>query len=240
MPGNSQPSFKIQFKHASARCVGAVNSLSRLAEVATDTSRKADPARTAAARELFAAFECLMECYRDPKNWRDGQPQEVIPAELARVLGGLCGYLAVGKIPDPIKDVAGPGEKKPGPTERHDIEIALAYIAAAKAGEVRDGSPVKTIIEEYQVKRRTVEIWSHKFSKFEVEPTKLFDLMKQAGRRYRAAGRSETAVATRDKKRHGGEKIVIAAPQNQIVYEEEKVELSRMERVEDIKRAIGD
>src|SRR5687767_5877065 len=45
----------------------------------------------------------------------ENERPEPPPAELASVLSGLAGHLAVGQIPDPIKDAATEGRRPPGP-----------------------------------------------------------------------------------------------------------------------------
>jgi hypothetical protein len=114
------------------------------------------------------------------------------------MIGGLCGYLAVGKVPDPITDVKGAGQKKLGPTERHHIKVAATYISAARSGQISDGMPVKTVMRAFGVGRRTAEVWAKHSTTLQVEtPEILTGLLKRAGRRYQQSGRSQAAITKR-------------------------------------------
>jgi hypothetical protein len=140
----------------------------------------------------------LFDLYNAEDNWDEGRPREVIPAYLMRMVGYLCGYLAVGEIPVLIKDVDGPGDKKRGPKERHDIRVAVSYVAAAKAGHISDKKSTKTITTAFGVNRRTVQDWCKTFPALEYKSVeKLLRLVDLAGSRYREAGRSASAIKSR-------------------------------------------
>src|SRR5262245_46197874 len=47
------------------------------------------------------------------------------PTDLLAVLSRLAGYLAVGKVPEPIADVATQGNTSLGPSEKRDIRMAV-------------------------------------------------------------------------------------------------------------------
>ncbi|MDO8879147.1 MAG: hypothetical protein Q8M24_14735 [Pseudolabrys sp.] len=160
--------------------------------------------RTSAAREHFASLEALIALYSARDNWigSSGLPIAAIGPDVMTMLGNLCGYLAVGQIPEPITDVAGPGQKEPGPPERQDIRLAVTYVAAAKRGAINDRAPVKTVTERYGVNRRTVQDWSKAFDALNIEHAEtITSLMDRAGRRYRQAGRSQSAIKIRSAKR---------------------------------------
>jgi hypothetical protein len=99
--------LKADFQLSVARVKDAASSL--LEAVGGPRRQKAK-----AAREFFAAWESMIGLYKAPRNWRHRSPQEAIPPDLIGMIGGLCGYLAVGKVPDPITDVkGGAGQKNP-------------------------------------------------------------------------------------------------------------------------------
>jgi hypothetical protein len=162
------------------------------------------------------------------------------------MIGGLCGYLAVGKVPAPITDVHGAGQKKPGPTERRDIRIAATYVNAAKAGKITDATPIKTITKAFGVGQRTAEGWARDSTDLPVEtPGILPSLVERAGRRYQQAGRSHSAITERAKpmaKKRKTPQIIgksiglsFKAYLATIKYDE----MSRNERIADIKDAMG-
>lgn len=157
------------------------------------------------ARAFFGALERLLKLYAAPENWRGDTPLNHLPPDIILNLSRLCGYLAVGKIPEPMADCQGAGQSKPGPTERRDIEIAVAYIRAAKAGIFQDRAPTQSVAAAYDVKRRTVQDWSASMPEIDAasvasgHPELLPSLMRQAARRYRHAGRSFSAIGRRAK-----------------------------------------
>jgi hypothetical protein len=143
-----------------------------------------------------------------------GTPRWIMPAQVLKTLEGLSGYLAVGKIPDPIKHAAVEGNAPPGPSERRDIGLAIAYCRAARGGiehcgeviKVADKTPVKTVMIAFGVSRTTVQGWNarERPAFLGVNPVTgevLISLMQNAGTRYRAAGRSKTATERRESKR---------------------------------------
>jgi hypothetical protein len=142
------------------------------------------------------------------------------PAELATVLAGQAGYLASGRIPDPIRQAAVKGRTGPGPTEDRDIRLAVAYRRACQPdgiihnGEtikIDDPRPVERIHLWFGVSKRAVYDWLEKFEPAflgvnRVNADVLTSLTKKAGQRYRQAGRSQKAIAGRGKKRRSAVK----------------------------------
>jgi hypothetical protein len=61
-----------------------------------------------------------------------GTPPKPPPAELAQILSGLAGYLAIGQLPGPIYDARKEGRRSPGPDELRDIGWAVAYRQASR------------------------------------------------------------------------------------------------------------
>jgi hypothetical protein len=137
------------------------------------------------------------------------------PAEALSVLSGLAGYLAVGQIPDPIRDVVGGGRRRPGPTERRDIGLAVAYRLAARPGglvhngetiHIRDRTPTKTLAGWFGVKSNTVQGWVRLYAPAQprvrtMTAELLCSLTIKAGRRYSRDGRSRSAIVKRNAKR---------------------------------------
>ena len=148
------------------------------------------------AREFFGAWARLMKFYHPLPSGTDDPVG--LPPDLAAMLHGLFGYLGVGHIPDPILDAAkGAGRRSIGPVERRDIETAVAYVRAAKRGEIDDKSPVQTICVQYEVGRSTVQGWLRSFDERSIQTQLLPRRMKESAHRYRIAGRSHSAIQTR-------------------------------------------
>lgn len=135
------------------------------------------------------------------------------PADLANIMADLAGYLAVGQIPDPIRDAASEGRRNPGPDEARDIGFAVAYHRAARPGLMHNGvllklddrHPTKTIAAKYNVAPSTVRKWNRSYEPAflgtnSVTVEILENLMSKAAARYRAAGRSHSAIAARGAK----------------------------------------
>jgi hypothetical protein len=154
-------------------------------------------------REWWASVESLLD-FAVKNHHRE------IPLELLNAFRGFSGYLAVGKIPGPIEDARSEGASPPGPSERRDIGLAVAYLMAATGGldhlgarlVIDDRSPVKTVGEMFGVARSTVQGWRNKYpqSGLGVTPIDapiLKSLMRKAGKRYCSAGRSQAAIRKR-------------------------------------------
>ncbi len=155
------------------------------------------------ARTYFRSLEQLFSLYSSPqKNWFGDVPLKHLPADITLIVSKLFGTLAVGNIPDPIADCAKKGRTKPGPSERRDVEIAVAYVKAAKSGMLNDRAPIANVAASYDVHRRTVQGWQASHPDIDPvavahgHPEFLERLMKGAGKRYRHAGRSRSAIAS--------------------------------------------
>jgi hypothetical protein len=159
-------------------------------------------------REWWASIEALLNFYVEEVCLN--MPPRVLPFGLVNAFKGLSGYLAVGNIPAPIADVVARGAHAPGPSEKRDIGVAVAYLMAAQGGiehfgeriVIDDRAPVKTICEAFSVSRATAQGWRKKFKPdgLGMNPINaeiLKSLMRQAGERYRLAGRSPLAIRNR-------------------------------------------
>jgi hypothetical protein len=139
-----------------------------------------------------------------------GETVPPIP-EALNAIAGIASYLAVGKIPDPVKAAAAKGRTKRGPWEARDIGVAVAYTLACKgmlqhnghAVSITDQTPNKTVREAFGVSDRTVRDWQNdcqpdSLGVNDITPDILTNLMKKAGERYSSAGRSTQAISKRD------------------------------------------
>ena len=84
-----------------------------------------------AVREWWGTVSEVLEDIQNVTDWDD------LPYELFDMLAGQAAYLAVGQIPDPIKNVGGKGRTAPGPGEISDIRWAVTYVSAVREGLVR-------------------------------------------------------------------------------------------------------
>jgi len=132
---------------------------------------------------------------------RQGTPPDPMPMELLFVLAETAAYLATGKIPSPIADVASKGRTGPGPAETRDIRWAVTYRAAVDRGWIDDPSPSKTLQIAYGLRStRTVQYWCDNYQPFGEErhhntPTIIVDRMEDAAKRYSiASGRTQSAI----------------------------------------------
>ena len=162
--------------------------------------------------KLQAWWEAAAKVWQEyPRMIARGITLEQPPTDLAGVMALMCGYLAVGKLPDPIAEAIGEGRTQIGPTEQRDIGLAVAYHQATKPSGlthnnkqifVVDKTPSKTISAKYAVKPGTVRGWTRKYKPTflgvnDVDAALLNYLMEEAGKRYAAAGRSHTAIRKR-------------------------------------------
>ena len=145
-------------------------------------------------------------------NALSGPVVEQFPPEMALDLAFTLEALLEGIVPPSVHSLLSRrGAPGVGPVERHDIETALLYIAAAERGMIYDKTPKKTIREMYSVTGRTVRLWSerHKVDldhwnphwsndqRGELIHSKVF----KSAERYRKLGRSTNAILKRDSKR---------------------------------------
>jgi hypothetical protein len=78
-------------------------------------------------RAFFQAVSEVCNIYSHPANWRGSDPIIPMPRDLAQSLGGLLGYVAVGKMPEAISDVIVRRGRTPfGPTEERNVRIGCA------------------------------------------------------------------------------------------------------------------
>lgn len=119
------------------------------------SSRKSD--RLAASRAWWRQVEITLQKFVD----LDGGHEHVrpFPRDLLETLSGLAGEFATGRIPEPVKDAVLRGNKLHGPQTRRDIAWAIAYIDAAKRGEIQDHHHNKTVGQQYGVSTTTVSKW---------------------------------------------------------------------------------
>ncbi|MCC6948845.1 MAG: hypothetical protein IT539_13840 [Bradyrhizobiaceae bacterium] len=145
-------------------------------------------ALTNASRKFYGA---LSRCFRVDRDDLNGEPMRPLPSDLAGNLSKLFDYLACGSIPDAVLWVA---DKRPkdGPTKRRDIQVAVAYLDAAKQKKIHDRTPVLTVQKVYGVKNRsTVQYWMKKYpipSSGDIygdEPDRLYELLHNAGKRFK-------------------------------------------------------
>jgi hypothetical protein len=163
-------------------------------------------------RAWWGAIEALLE-FHEREIARVDLARRNLPIQVLATLRYFAGYLAVGQIPGLIADVATEGRRRVGPSERRDIGFAVAYHRAATGGVehederivIADKSPVKTIMEAFGASRTTVQGWIGKIQPtfLGVNPINdevLTALMKEAGERYKNAGRSHGAIISRGRK----------------------------------------
>ncbi len=116
-------------------------------------------------------FECahlVLRAYCRPSNWASFEaPQEHVPIQLAHLIANQIGYIVSGKCPDPIALLTGRGAPGVGPHESKDIGIAVAYIKAAKSGDIKDKAPVKRIARLFGVTTGAVGKWQRKHASTE-------------------------------------------------------------------------
>jgi hypothetical protein len=162
-----------------------------------------------AVRDLWGAYEAVLDVYI--RALTEGRTLYPAPLEILTGLRIIVSYLAVGQMPGLVAGAISEGRRGAAATERRDIGFAVAYMMAASkpglehAGEqiiIADERPVKTVCEAFGVKRTTAQSWRKK-----IEPAflgvnridgQLLDLlMRGAGERYKAAGRSASAIARR-------------------------------------------
>ena len=161
-------------------------------------------------REWWAAISAVLQAYS-----RLSVTQSItFPPNLAAVLSQLTGHLAVGHIPDPIKDAASEGRSGLRPGERRDIGYAVAYLRACQnrlshnkqSIQINDKHPTKTVAQLYNVQPATVRSWQKNVEPAflgvnDINAEILIHLMEDGAKRYTQASRSTAAIARRDKRR---------------------------------------
>lgn len=161
-------------------------------ERAARQSESAGPAqREGLAREWFSASARLLKEYRRSRAVPlEGGELEPYPVEAIDRLAELAEALAVGRIPQPVKDVtAAGGRPERWPGERRDIATALQYIAQAKTGAIADHRFIITVSEAFSVDRTTVRDWQQNSEEIlretrELPADDLPAALRRAGARY--------------------------------------------------------
>jgi hypothetical protein len=162
-----------------------------------------------ALRDWWGAIEAALNVYKIALA--GGRVLNPPPLEILEALEIAASCLAVGKMPGVVDDAISEGRRGAESRERRDIGIAVAYLMAASktglehAGEeiiIADESPVKTVCEAFGDRRTTAQGWRHKIEPAflglnRIDGEILGSLMRSAGERYKAAGRSARAIAGR-------------------------------------------
>lgn len=165
-----------------------------------ELEKRRKPSRAVLER-AYAAALLVLRAYLLRQNFGpDGRPKEDLPYALVKMICNNIDYVRAGYLPDPVKDMLRPGSPGIGPHESRDIGLAVAYVRAAKDGVVIDRHPVKTVAQWFGVTDRAVRRWQQTrpntaYSDFfwteehpQIAPL-LSKAAKDAGRRYREAGR---------------------------------------------------
>lgn len=165
-------------------------------------------------QQLQEWWKAVANVWREyPRQIATGNNPTPPPANLASIMADFCGYLAVGKMPEPMSDAISEGRTSVGPQENRDIGLAVAYHKAAKHGiihndiivKIQNSKPTETICKNFGVKPSTVRKWVSKYQPAflgvnDIETETLVHLMTEAGKRYTNAGRSHSAISKRPKK----------------------------------------
>jgi hypothetical protein len=192
---NYQPSWRALFEQE----VAARNRLNRLTIDGSRPDGKILRSWWKSVQELLRAYAIAVA---------RGTPPEPPPAELAQILSGLAGYLAIGQLPGPIDDARREGRRSPGPDELSDIGWAVVYRQASRPeginhnGEtirVLDATPVKTLARLFKVDPNTVRGWVRHYPQAfcgvnNINADVIIKHTEQAGRRYANCGRGNESV----------------------------------------------
>lgn len=159
-------------------------------------------------QEWWAALEIVWREYS--RQVAIGQSPDPPPSGIAAIMADFCGFLAVGRLPEPMGDAISEGRTAPVPKELRDIGFAVAYHRGTKTGiehngqrvVIVDDTPTKTISDSYGVTPNTVRGWVRKYPPAflginDINSDVLIHLMKTAGKRYSEAGRSQAAIVKR-------------------------------------------
>lgn len=160
-------------------------------------------------RQWWAAVEAALDFY--VRALAEGQTLSSPPLDILSSMKSFAGYLAVGKIPGPISDAATEGRHAPGPAEKRDIGLAVAYMLAAGENgiehwgeqvKIEDKTPVKSVMEAFGVARTTAQGWKKRVAppflgSNPINGEILKHLMMDAGGRYQEAGRAWSSIAGR-------------------------------------------
>ncbi|MCA3263387.1 MAG: hypothetical protein ING44_15690 [Telmatospirillum sp.] len=191
------------------------------ASIKFETAKKSgDPDKVGeAARGWYTIAAQVLATYCLAENWPDGfdnPPTQHLPFGLAESLRKQFRYLGVGQIPGPMRAAkVNKKGKNQGPDESQDIGVAVSYIQAARDGIVSDSNPLKTVASAYGASKRTIQRWQSAKSWVTSDmffpgvagqelAERVTDAMRKAGAEYKAAGRTQVAVARRARKRRQG------------------------------------
>lgn len=175
------------------------------------SSRKGD--RLTASREWWRQVEITLQKFVDLNE--SGRHVQPFPRDLLETLSGLAGEFATGRIPEPVKDGVMIGNKPHSPRKRRDIAWAIAYVDAAKRGEINDYHYLKTVAQQYGVSTTTVGNWVKSRSEIcagldlSGSPEQINATMHRAAKYYQKATGKEPNP--KDRKRKGDTLIAAAS-----------------------------
>lgn len=154
------------------------------------------------------------------KHVASNDPPESAPMAVIEVLNNLAGELAVGTIPEYVKDASKEGNPSAGPQELRDKQLAVAYHRAStrklfqddQAIVIDDPHPTKTLSSWYGVAPNTIRDWVKSLQPAylgvnTINGEILVLLVEKAAARYLQNGRSQVAIASRNSKRASGTKV---------------------------------
>lgn len=145
-----------QFQAEYSRAVAAVTAAAERCELELENAD--EPTRRENARAYFAALATAAKLYA--QSWRRAGGAGVsFSPELALRFASIADYVARGVIPDLVRHCIAPGAPAQSPATLQQIEIAVAYVLACRAGKIADHAPVKTITSNYGISRKTAERW---------------------------------------------------------------------------------
>ena len=177
-----------------------------------------------AVREWWGAISKVLGGIKNVTNLDDFDLDD-LPYELFAMLAGQAAYLAVGRIPDPIKRVGGKGGTAPDPGEISDIRWAVTYVHAVRKGLVRGLKPpvvvrdrrksspeavaIAVVSRLYKLRNeRTVRAWCRTYEPFPHPEawtlSSLRNRVADAARRYRQANARTWAASGRKRRQKNG------------------------------------
>lgn len=119
-------------------------------------------------RQLWEAARDVLRAYHRPGN------ASPFPQELAHWLADAADELLTGRLPESIGLLQRAGTAGYGPRLRSDMEAAVLYVRAAKAGLVEDTSPVRTVAAAYDISEETYRDWRRKHGAARVTDPQVF------------------------------------------------------------------
>ncbi|MBM0207612.1 hypothetical protein JNW90_35035 [Micromonospora sp. STR1s_5] len=161
------------------------------------------------SRSYFRALGDLMLRLAIVADENPSAEERKLPFEIAYMLWEHFDMIGVGKIPGPVEASRERGVSSHRPVERKDICCAVAYVVAAKCGDVKDRAHVKTVATAFEVDKRTVQGWVAEYGSLDPsvfcggQYEELLPRMERAAERYQNSGRSGKAIDRRASKRQG-------------------------------------